>query len=655
MRTAQASPTQDAPRSGSATSRIGQKIEGKKAALGTWYTARGIAQLNHVVRPMVPLWWSAPLVIALFWALIPFLRSKFQGKDWYQRVATVTFLHGPWWGPLGWLGIALLIWSLVGLKPAVAERWAPHAWVGLRLEFPGSWLVHVAWVGTAFAAFGVGMLLFRMQRAAVHAGEHGAAAWATWRDVIHEENARWRVPIEVHYRGTRRNWTLGDPGVGVAIWAPPEEAACTHFLLVGGTGAGKTTAVFGHVLHSSTVPVVYQDVKSECPCIDARPLALRWGAAVPGGWPSMCWNPLEEARRTKDPVERESAWQALAAMLLPERDEGSKDNAWIEEIGRPILAEGLQDGQYPTLGDFADAVRDRPLEELLRDMAVPRGLQSLLKGKNVPEYVAMSFYQHLHLYRQGWARTITSRHDFSLDDVLRRGAYVLSATGATEHLKAPVKLFWKMLFNRLMTTQGQYPLTILLDEAIAAGKIPNALDALVLFRSKKVSLWYGVQSEAHLDKLYGPVEGKALLNAFGNRIALLHGLPPHDAKAWSERLGTWTKRRMASRGAMGMAPQTVAVPLLTTSEFAVRGRRLHDRWAIFDCRESTVSAMPLVCRTQVAEEAIRFPSPKELAALLGPPAPKPAKKRRRESLKGDLSLERVPELEQPPLPGIEIL
>jgi hypothetical protein len=583
------------------------------------YQQAALGPLNRVVHPYGGWWWLPLLVLVWVFGILPRWRARTPVQAGYWRPGLTRWLHAPGWAPLGWIAAGLSLWFLALLHPALGPAWAPSAWFGIQVAMPRGVLDGLVNLGSLVVLGGLGLALYRGSRAPLHAGEHGAAAWATFRDVLRAGQPRWAVPLRVHYRGSPKDWPADSSEAGVVMWCPPDAVACTHYLLVGGTGSGKTESLFNHVLGSCRGPVIYQDVKGECPMLDhpSRKGAIRWGCAAKGGWPSLRWNPLEECRRIQDPARAETAWQCLAEMLLPAKNHN--DASWVEEIGRPILAEGLREGQYGTLAEFAETVRDIPLQQLLEGMALPLGLTGLMKGKNVPEYVAMSFYSAMAIYREGWARAVTSGHDFSLEELLARGGYVLSVTGSLEGQGAPVRLFWRMLFTYLLTSRDRHPVTILLDEGLAAGKLPNLQQALVTLRAQGVSLVMGIQSETGLLDIYSPTTGRAILDAFGNRILMLHGLDPTDIETWSKRLGSWTKTRRG-RGRNG-TPSTAAVPLLTPSEMARRGRRLKDRWMVLDCRESTRSGLPIIGRALEAGIPTRMPSAAEIQAAHVPSVP----------------------------------
>jgi len=334
--------------------------------------------------------------------------------------------------------------------------------------------------------------------------------------------------------------------------------------------------------------LIYQDVKAECPAHDQWASAngkapIKWGAGRPGGYPSAHWNPLEECRQDENPYD---AFASLSAVLI-----SGDEKDWVPQLARPILASVLISGRYETLGELADEFTSRGVEAVLKDAEVPQGLLESLEGKNVKEYIGTTLFSCLSSFQSGWGRQVTSGHDFSVDDMLQKGGYVLSAE-AEPTRRVPLTLFWRMLFRRVLRSYETYDLTILLDEGLAAGKIPNFADALNTMRSKGVGIIYAIQNTAGLREIYGPQGGPAVEEAFTNRITLLNGLNAEDAEKLSKRLGTYTRVRAQRHG-----PATHdRAELMPLEEVMRRGAGEVDRWAVFELVGATTSKRPIMAR-----------------------------------------------------------
>jgi hypothetical protein len=395
----------------------------------------------------------------------------------------------------------------------------------------------------------------------------------------------------------------------LVVLAPSKEVANRHILIRGGTGSGKGYFVLGHILATARHATIYQDLKAECPHLDhlravtgSEP--LRWGAAADGGWPSLQWNPLEECRLDPSP---QDAYETLAAVLI-----SGEDRDWVPQLARPILAWVLASGHYQSLGELADDFTERGVEPVLKDIGLPGGLIQSLEGKNVKEYIGTTIFSHLAPFRSGWGREVTSGHDFSLADIIKRGGYVLSAeTVATR--RAPLIVFWRLLFRRMLRTTEPMDLTLLMDEGLAAGKIPDFADALNSLRSKGVSIVFAIQNTAGLRDIYGPQGGPAVEEAFTNRITLLNGLNSDDAEKLSKRLGTYTRIRKQVQ----VTPTHDRADLIPLEEVARRGAGEKDRWAVFEVVGATTSNRPIMARLVASELVIRKPKPSEIASREG--------------------------------------
>ena len=337
----------------------------------------------------------------------------------------------------------------------------------------------------------------------------------------------------------------------------------------------------------------------------------------------MRWNPLAECFADPEP---EDALMTLAAAIIPD-PENAGESDWVTKLARPIMVELLMTRQWDTLGELADSIVGMPLEEIVATFELPRGRAAILQGKNAKEYVAGTMDSQLYGYRLGWGRRVTSGHDFTLDQLIEKGGYVLSAE-TDQSRKNPLQLMWYMIFRKLRRSARPRPVNILLDEAMGAGKIPQVMEALAELRSRKVSIWMGWQDSEQMQKVYGQASVKGLYNSFGNRIQLVHGISPDAAKRLSEESGNWSKARGGHAGlGMGMSGPSLnltsgtddqtATPLFTQTEILNRSRNSAERWAVIFGREATKNGDPILCMMQGSSSAWnRLPSPEEAAEEL---------------------------------------
>jgi hypothetical protein len=151
-------------------------------------------------------------------------------------------------------------------------------------------------------------------------------------------------------------------------------------------------------------------------------------------------------------------------------------------------------------------------------------------------------------------------------------------------------------------------LTLLMDEGLAAGRIPNFADALNTLRGKGVSIVFAIQNTAGLKDIYGPQGGPAVEEAFTNRITLLNGLNADAAENLSKRLGCYTRVRAQHHGTSGHD----RAELMPMEEALRRGAGERDRWAVLEIVGATESNRPIMARLVPSELVIRTPDPAEI-------------------------------------------
>lgn len=571
-------------------------------SLGQWAWHKFLAPLWVHPEGWPAVCWILPaLAVAL---LLFFAWRRWAGMGLaYRSPRLFNWVHGRLWGPL----LMLCLWGTWFfdaplLAVNVGPTWRPEGWLCLAPK--EAFLVFA--VGVLLAPIPLLFLCFRLIRSTIHSGIHGEAAWAARDEIRTSPSWPWLLPIQVHFRGIRHAWMGGG---GLVALAPSREVTRRHTLLLGGTGSGKGYFIFGHILATARHAAIYQDVKAECPALDhLRTVTgkepIRWGAASSGGWSSARWNPMEECRQDANPMD---AFEALAAVLI-----AGEDKDWVPQLARPILAWVMASNRFETLAALADEFTARGVETVLKDAELPEGLLQSLEGKNVKEYIGTTIFSHLAPFRSGWGREVTTGHDFSLSDIIQRGGYVLSAETEASR-RAPLTVFWRMLFRRMLRTQSPMDLTLLMDEGLAAGKIPNFSDVLNTLRGKGVSIVFAIQNTAGLKDIYGPQGGPAVEEAFTNRITLLNGLNAEDAEKVSKRLGCYTRVRVQREG----MPTHDRAELMPIEEVLRRGAGEQDRWALFEVVGATDSKRPVMARLVPSSVVIRQPKVSEAAQKTG--------------------------------------
>lgn len=591
-----------------------------------WPNSMPTYQLIELVVPLA-------FIVAVGLSLLLFYRTSAAGiRVAFTKPKLFHLIHGPWWGPATFLAYSVVIlYGLQFYRPGAA-RWLPQNWPPAEWFTPSSEFVErVLAADLILVFFAIGILIRRHFREPIHDSSHGNAGWASRSQIRIQKNWLFALPIVVSWRGIRAYWSWAKQpketwlrqvfrfvpkilsGSFTAI-APSWTTIWEHFLLLGQTGSGKGMGIFGAIIASCRCIFAYQDVKAECPGHDRlwRMTGLepiRFGRAAVGGWPSMRWNPLREALNDPEP---EDSVAALASMLMPESRPGGND--FVKAAARPLLTHCLLSGKFATLADLRSAIRDQGLTKVLTDLQTPPGYMAALQGKNMTEYVTDAFLVALTPYSIGWGRRTSSAHDFTLEDFFDRGGFILSAeTDPT--LNLPVQVFWRFLFRRMLASNRKLKMLLLMDEALAAGPLRDADNALVTLRSKEVSIWYGVQNLSGLRDVYGGGDkGQRVIDSFNNSITLLHALNDNDRAALMKNLDTCTVMEK-KHGGMGKVP--VSAPLISSAELQRRGRVEEEFWAVLRVTGISAPSNPIIGRlVPTTGQLVRTPTDEEREAAL---------------------------------------
>lgn len=305
-----------------------------------------------------------------------------------------------------------------------------------------------------------------------------------------------------------------------------------HVFVVGPQGSGKTASLYAPIMHSSLVPWVYQDSKAELPFRDEFPDRPVFGLDVRGhATRSGIWNPLEEIRSAED-------FDLLVDYVFPKNPKDP--NAWVRDMARVIFGAVLRSKRWESIQQIARTLRETRLEPFLA-MLDPIYLDTMKEPKSqVP--VLQDLVVTLSRWETVRVRSITEgKSTITLDDFIAKGGYVMNCEDS-DALKGPVHVFWAMLLGRLRNRpEGASKILLLMDEFGDCGRINNIQRALVLLRSKGVSIVAGIQNLGLLQDVY-PQDWKAVMEGFGTRIWLARNLEDGLRDRLSKALSKFTRR-----------------------------------------------------------------------------------------------------------------
>jgi hypothetical protein len=305
-----------------------------------------------------------------------------------------------------------------------------------------------------------------------------------------------------------------------------------HILIFGAQGSGKTTSIFGHIQHSALCPWIYQDSKAELPFRDEFPNACVWGLDVRGhASRSGVWNPMEEIRSKEDR-------DLMVDYVFPSNPHDA--NPWVRDMARAVFGAILASRRWSSIQEIARTLRESRLEPFLAELD-PIYRDAMAEPKSqVP--VLQDLVVSLSRWETARISAITEGPStVTIDDFIARGGYVMNCE-MSDALRVPVHCFWGMIFGRLRNrAEGASPIILLLDEFGDCGRLPNIERALVLLRSKGVSIMAGIQNLGLLQDVY-PRNWQAVLQGFGTRIWLTRNLEDDLREKLSRVVGKWTRR-----------------------------------------------------------------------------------------------------------------
>ncbi len=479
------------------------------------------------------------------------------------------------------------------LDPSMRARWLRACLLTPRCRRAAAFTVAAA-VTRQARLWWVALLSFTAAFAwgtAVRIGTGRAGSWAG--------GARFacRADLRRLVRGAAGGWF---PLGYVARWPAdlparlPEEDLARHVMVVGVTGAHKTTAVTFPVLLEASragVSVVALDLKygEDDSLARAAPEWHRSGRDVlvfaPLDPMSLRWNPLAGCRTIGDA-------HRLAALLFDDDDSGNPDLLYWMGAERHLCAALslalATDGGPPTLERLRALCEGGPsaVHAYVQIHPAARILETRLGTYRamLPKDEA-GILQGIASRLEAWGDETICRNTGigpAADSVdlgrLRREPLLLIVgipQSALGRLRWLWQLFLRDLASRLLRPRRpdeRIRVVQVAEELPAWGRLPGFADHLATFRSRDVSVLVTIQSEAQGEHVYGREGWAAIAANLGTKIffPLLSDL---DAERLSRALGTTSGYDLArSRGwgaggrRGGEHQRTVPVPLRRPEE-----------------------------------------------------------------------------------------
>jgi type IV secretory pathway TraG/TraD family ATPase VirD4 len=369
----------------------------------------------------------------------------------------------------------------------------------------------------------------------------------------------------------------------------PAEDLPRHLLVVGLTGAHKTTAVTLPVLIAAAqegISVVALDVKhGEADSLArAAPEWERWHRDVlvfaPLEATTLRWNPLDACRTIGDA-------QQLTAQLFDDPDPSNPDLVYWMGAERHVCAALCfalcMDGSPPTIGRLRTLCEAGPAAVHSYVHAHPRA--TLLTAK-LGAYLAMlpkdqaGILQGIVSRLEAWgdesvchATAVSStRERIDLSRLRREPVLLLLGVpqAALGRLRWLCHLFLRDLAAHLLRPrrpEESVRVLLILEELPAWGALPWLADHLATYRSRQVTVLATLQSEAQGESIYGR-DGWAAVAA--NLVTKMYfpSLADADAERLSEAMGTaagediaWSRGWSARGSQRGEHRRSIPVPL----------------------------------------------------------------------------------------------
>ncbi|MEB8534189.1 type IV secretion system DNA-binding domain-containing protein, partial [Acidithiobacillus ferriphilus] len=350
------------------------------------------------------------------------------------------------------------------------------------------------------------------------------------------------IPTEIHVRGSQLTTRPKAMQRAIAEASPPvagknqgirihpkiqttEHLETSHTLILGGSGAGKTTILWPMIqqIAARGDRMLIFSFKGD---FEQKMDVPRYALLAPWDSRSATWSLGKDVRTRLDA-------ESLSMTLIPEPDGGSKDPMWTS--GSRALLVGIISDVQRAKGEawgFADlakrvaeALSDFPtLQDIIRKESPMAG--ALLSGgadsKTTASFLStiasyMSHVINLGVAEDDLLKSQAKRKEWSVNGWLAGDVPPISILGFRSSAKGLSQAWGASIIEQIVQKCGDLPdadpdarrIWLILDEVPRLGKVPSITEGLEVLRSKGVRIVLGAQGIGQIEEIYSKTTARS--------------------------------------------------------------------------------------------------------------------------------------------------
>lgn len=334
--------------------------------------------------------------------------------------------------------------------------------------------------------------------------------------------------------GSASGTIYGRDNIGRIVYAPTTNDG-KHTLIMGGTGTGKTSSILIPTLSHFDGNFLAIDISGDISAAVDCPGSLTF---APGEVGSVLYNIFGLIDAMENKLDQREQLEKLAFLLMPETPEMSDASLFFNTEGRKILTAAFIAYYHAGL-DFVDICRkvlSMSFPDLFRDIDA--------QGNQVASMYISGFRGTSETNTAGCKQAADAAIKlFALNDNIRAvtrrpiGQERAITPGVLEHrsvfLKIPEHLLdlyapmLRIICSQTLTYFSTRPLGSSPSIMLALDEFPSLnmdatsiVSALQRFRKRNVSIMIVAQSMPSLDRIYGSITRKDMLNNFSYKVVL---------------------------------------------------------------------------------------------------------------------------------------